>query len=1193
MMKNRAIPYRPKLEGFFRVRFYKAASKITNNVSDEVVEQIIANEINWVENKCVNNIIQRKKYRAVWLLLRDLVRANWKADFRNGILEMRLPTLDHNDLGNNTIPGKKKNMQSWMADSRKERLQNQKDFILWMESDTPSRKSVVNLIGDGKLIKKRLQEIKSGNLEVEEAIKPELILVSESERDDVTGHKLTDIWRYFRLTWSNPAETTPGRTMQYIIRDKAQPNWPIVGIASLENCAVQITTRDNFIGWTPLSFIENLDEKPNEVIIESFNRLINCLNDGINNIDLTDLCSVEETIKPSQELVERLKDLSALSEAKRQYLLKQSQSAPLDSDELRSDLGSITLATEDALFGRKRAEQLAKLLQAKRSLLNLTKRIDFVDYWKEYSKTDEGYSSIRTALITQKAKHIGSSMMELNVCGAIPPYNEILGGKLVALLALSPQVVNDYRERYRNQKSTIATRMKNEPVVKPSELVYIGTTSLYYVGSSQYNRLRIPKNLFGSSEDINWVEKGKTVGFGSMHISKATTAALTEATNDIGYSRINHVFGEGASPKMRLLTMSIRELLESNQEDSKDLAKHAMSRIVYCAFLASNTREYLLGLDEKPKYYFNDSDPIDGTNKIIQFWQNRWLKSRINFDPIYQKLEEFDKESIVVSNHLTDHEGWSFKKIELEAAMNMDDINKNNINFVQNLYRGTSAYADFMEIEYLKKLHVRTKLDDAIISEVKKGNDIVLTGNPGDGKTHIIRILHDELSDLTEAPVIEIDASTKTSAEIFNKWSEARNSNRPFVIAINAAVLFNLAADYPDFAPIQTAKVKLLKSITFHEKADINGGVTLFDLSKRNILTKNIIEAVISKLSKMIDAETCDNAGLYDISYHIRLINNPIFMERLYFILDRVAFKGYHATLRELQAFISYLIFGGRNLQEIVKTAGNDQFDVAMLVFENGEGTFFKKITEAFDPINVSHPIIDEIIVNNRINKESWISEFMPINESMDPENFRQFVIRKRRFFLFNENGVEIIKINDDEGTKFKEFLELPSKKLIKQIIKSLNAFFSESKSNGDLRVWSGHRYDHSARNILLSISSLKSSDFEIGIPRLNYQMDKGLDFVQDYLRFELKTKPNIFLKIDFSMFCLLREAERGVPVLYLDTDLVKKVWRFMEQLQPSTIEDDEISISILDVQGKKQLEVTVDLENRRYESIKYVKRED
>ena len=129
----------------------------------------------------------------------------------------------------------------------------------------------------------------------------------------------------------------------------------------------------------------------------------------------------------------------------------------------------------------------------------------------------------------------------------------------------------------------IASRLKGEDVFRPADLVYVGTTSLYYVGSSQYNRLKIPGDIFGSDFDIIWKKLGMTIGFGTMHISKATTLSLTEATSD-GFNRINHVFGEGASPKMRLLTMAIRELLESTNEDSKDFSKHAMSRIAYKPF---------------------------------------------------------------------------------------------------------------------------------------------------------------------------------------------------------------------------------------------------------------------------------------------------------------------------------------------------------------------------------------------------------------------------------------------------------------------------------------------------------------------------------------------------------------------------------------------------------------------------------
>ena len=143
-------------------------------------------------------------------------------------------------------------------------------------------------------------------------------------------------------------------------------------------------------------------------------------------------------------------------------------------------------------------------------------------------------------------KHIGSSLMELNVCGAIPPYNEILGGKLVALLATSPQVVHDYKGRYADKASEIASRLKGKPVCRPADLVYVGTTSLYYVGSSQYNRLKIPGKIFDTDFDIVWKKLGMTIGFGTMHISKATTMSLTEATSD-GFNRINHVFGEGDS----------------------------------------------------------------------------------------------------------------------------------------------------------------------------------------------------------------------------------------------------------------------------------------------------------------------------------------------------------------------------------------------------------------------------------------------------------------------------------------------------------------------------------------------------------------------------------------------------------------------------------------------------------------------
>ncbi len=89
-MINRTIPFRPKLEGVFRKRFYDTAAIINS----ENLNEIITRELKWVEEECNYNFQQRRKYRAVWLLLRDLIRASWSASFQYGVFELSMPTLD-------------------------------------------------------------------------------------------------------------------------------------------------------------------------------------------------------------------------------------------------------------------------------------------------------------------------------------------------------------------------------------------------------------------------------------------------------------------------------------------------------------------------------------------------------------------------------------------------------------------------------------------------------------------------------------------------------------------------------------------------------------------------------------------------------------------------------------------------------------------------------------------------------------------------------------------------------------------------------------------------------------------------------------------------------------------------------------------------------------------------------------------
>ncbi len=115
-----------------------------------------------------------------------------------------------------------------------------------------------------------------------------------------------------------------------------------------------------------------------------------------------------------------------------------------------------------------------------------------VEALREMLQNDEGRKALRIGLHSNKKTKIGSSMMDIIICGAIPPYAEMLGGKLVAMLMASPQVAREYQELYGNQAGEIASRVAGKDVIRPADLVFLTTTSLYHVGSSQYERIRIP-----------------------------------------------------------------------------------------------------------------------------------------------------------------------------------------------------------------------------------------------------------------------------------------------------------------------------------------------------------------------------------------------------------------------------------------------------------------------------------------------------------------------------------------------------------------------------------------------------------------------------------------------------------------------------------------------------------------------------
>lgn len=1191
----RFYPFRPSLNGPFAARFAEATGKLC--ASPKSFEQLALDECEWARVHARLNIRQRRAYRAIWLVLRDLLRVGWAPRLEAGVFEIAPPNHEAK-LELESRDDFKGRIRAMMGPARLSKLLEAREFILRMEKPSKNgtpRLPISSLIADGEHLANDLAallDLPQPEIEakLEHVVSPYLQLVSEGARCEFTGHRLGDIWRYFRFYWATPPENTPGRTLLYLVRDAARPNHPIIGIASLENSPLRLSARDDYLGWTKESFYDEvLSEHATPASVRtSFERLLLLLDTAIGEIDLQDLCSEEDCAAPTEEAIARLSDIVTVSNQEKGDALKRwrerGDSGEDDDTIVKSELGDVSVEFEDALYRRKRADALGRWLTAKRAITSLLNSPDYDAAWPGFIQAESGQAAIWAALVALKNRHVGTSILELNVCGAVPPYNDLLGGKLVALLALSPEVVCDYRDRYGSRPSDIASRMKGSDVVRPAELVFLGTTSLFKGGSSQYNRLLLPKGLFGpESPEVRWRllknnrhPRGETRGYGTLHISRSTLMALDEATD---ITSVNHAFGEGASPKLRMIRFALERLLDPGQRQIIDeITRHAMSRVVYGAVLANNGLSVLRSTNEVPQFPFGQVEPREGSRRIVSYWTTRWLGTRIRFAPALDRVRQAKAEELVLGKELerggeedyvpiTDEEGG-----EMSVPTGAGQWRE----FVRLLHKGTSAYADRTGQGFLEAMHVATELDNVIVDCVAAGSDVILTGNPGDGKTHLLRVLESRLMATGCNPKLLLDASALSDRIVIETWQEARASGRPFCAAINEAVLFTLAKE-SEFEPLRVAIAAVKGSIVY---ADSNEepipSVAVFDLSRRNVLDSSIVNPVVEKLinpDRLTQCILCD--GNCDAMRAAAYLRDSQVRARLQLLFERVAAIGNHFTLRELQAFFAYLLFASRDCGALVSTSGSDEFAFPNLVF-SGDGRLSQELARICDPRRSTQPALDEEQILAPTSPEGWSSLWHADSSALDPSNDARFTIRKRAFYFFHDQGARVFEFSSSDELGFAELLAKREQEIFRHIIKRVNALFGDGGEQEYLWAWQSHRYDQGTPSVFFASTKLARSKLEIARPRLHGIQARAFKPVVDHVLLRVKQTPEVSLRIDFAMFRLLELASRGVPVLSLPSQEMRRLNHFLERLSRSLPADemDEILVRVKDLANAESLDV-------------------
>jgi hypothetical protein len=484
--------------------------------------------------------------------------------------------------------------------------------------------SVFSLMRDGRELADALEH----EPHPETVIRPYIQIV-DGEKCELTGFALHDIWRYFRHTWSNAYFTVPGRSMPILIRDAATPHHAVIGLAAISSPVVQIAERDQWIGWDTDTFLESVRAKPTDEIAVWLTERI----DGqLSEIYLDDLLR-DAVIQPT-DLRHPTPDVIALLRADAERHRQKHHRSPLHAvRQIEQDSWQERALTP--LFRSKRASVLAETLEIASVLGPYLRPTPTAEGLKEALKDTKARTQIRRLMRRARGERVGTVIADLTVCGAVAPYSALAAGKLVGALAVSPKVVAAYRAKYA-RPSEIASSIAGRPIERESRLSFISTTSLYGSGSSQYNRLRWPADVMGGPQDeqIRFQELGRSRSFGTSQFTDETVEALVRLSRLKGATvRVNSLFGEGVSPRLRKVRLGLAALGWPTNE----LLKHGRERIVYGVRLVENLREYSLGIDPDPTYLI-DADLTDGEAAVAGWWFERWGRRRAEQEPVRESM---------------------------------------------------------------------------------------------------------------------------------------------------------------------------------------------------------------------------------------------------------------------------------------------------------------------------------------------------------------------------------------------------------------------------------------------------------------------------------------------------------------------------------------------------------------------------
>ena len=485
-----------------------------------------------------------------------------------------------------------------------------------------------------------------------------------------------------------------------------------------------------------------------------------------------------------------------------------------------------------------------------------------------------------------------------------------------------------------------------------------------------------------------------------------------------------------------------------------------------------------------------------------------------------------------------------------------------SVDYLSGLYSRQSCYADTSTIENLQALHIPTRLEQALETWLRQGKDVVIVGNPGDGKTHLIRHLEHVMGVLGVRSVLD-GSQEESYAAIARSWKTAIRARKPFCLAINHGPLTSMLQECDEpVRELEEVRKQRLAPLYYDTPPSEPSRVIVVDLNLRSVLIEPLVKMAIARMaaaaSDALGVSGCPEGS--DLSINLRAMATETTAERLVQLLTLAGHAGRHVTMRDLLGLLSFLIFGNKTAVELGIDPYSRRSCYYNLCFE-GEGPLFESISDALKPERVTLPVVDEHLWENTGVNDGWAFG-RPLETPDHLDNaWELFTSLKRRYFFEHEDGMGLLEVPRDATTGFFRVLRGAGQNpgaYLPTVIRAINSFFCPQRDEDgeSLRLWNSQRYDNLPPHILVSTRAVPKDRFELLLPKLPPWLHSAMDYQPDHIYLHYKGAPtgsvasSIGLRIDRAMWATLMKSVSGVPMAIRSVQHAQQLQTFIGRVQ-------------------------------------------